>query len=65
VNLSEYPYIVKVGSLRAFLTGIPGTGEPPKVTTEYIESLGFKSKNDRPILTSEVCKFSRPRGPTY
>ena len=55
MNLSEYPYIVKVGSLRAFLTGIPGTGEPPKVTTEYIESLGFKSKNDRPILT--ILKF--------
>ncbi len=47
--MPRYPYIVKVGSLREFLKNIPSTGVPEKLTKEKLDSLGYKSSNDRPI----------------
>lgn len=49
--LSDYPYHVNPPNLKKFLEHIQGAGVPPKVTIQYIESVGFKSKNDRAILT--------------
>lgn len=38
-------------AISKFLTHIQGAGVPPKMTLQYLESVGFKSKNDRPLIT--------------
>jgi hypothetical protein len=48
--LADYPYHVNPPNLRKFLEHIQTSGVPSKVTIQYIESVGFKSKNDRAIL---------------
>lgn len=53
--MARYPYILRTGSIKSFLEKIPSVGIPDKVTLRYIYSLGFKSRNDRPILP--VLKF--------
>jgi hypothetical protein len=53
--LTDFPYAFKVSSLRDFLKKIPELGPPTKITVEYLESLGYKSKNDRAIIG--VLKF--------
>lgn len=50
-----YPYIIKISSLRDFLRKIPIIGVPEKLTLKVLESLGYKSKNDRPIIP--ILKF--------
>jgi hypothetical protein len=47
--MAEFPYTPKISSLPPFFAKIQTVGVPPKVTVKYIESLGFKSKNDRYI----------------
>jgi hypothetical protein len=42
---------VKSGSLRDFLKKLPTMGVPEKFTIKHLESLGFKSPNDRPIIS--------------
>ena len=53
--MPDYPYAFKPSSLRDFLKKIPDLGEPSKVTQEYLESVGYKTKNDRALIT--VLKF--------
>ena len=53
--MPDFPAVHKVGSLRKFLKDIQTAGEPAKVTIDFLESLGFKSKNDRSIVT--VLRF--------
>ena len=53
--MADYPYIPNYGNLKKFLAHIQTAGKPPKVTTKYLESVGFKSKNDRPIIA--VLKY--------
>src|SRR2546428_11144329 len=48
--MERYPSIQNVGSLRNFIKQIPTLGVPPKVILQYLESVGLKSKNDRPII---------------
>ena len=47
--MAEFPYTPKHSSLTGFLGKIQTISKPDKVTLKYIESLGFTSKNDRPI----------------
>jgi hypothetical protein len=47
---ADFPYLTNPASLRKFLEKIRTVGVPAKVTIAYLESLGFKSTNDRPIL---------------
>src|SRR5438093_7552813 len=49
--MERYPSIQNVGSLRNFIKQIPTLGVPPKIIQQYLESVGLKSKNDRPIIT--------------
>ena len=51
----NYPYHVNTANVKKFLEHVQTAGVPPKVTFQYITSVGFKSKNDRAILT--VLKF--------
>jgi hypothetical protein len=55
INLGKYPYIQNTGKLREFLEKIPKMGVPPKITTRSLPTLGFKSTNDRPIIS--ILKF--------
>jgi Family of unknown function (DUF5343) len=47
---ADFPYLTNPASLRKFLEKIRTVGVPGKVTIAYLESLGFKSTNDRPII---------------
>lgn len=48
----NYPYHVNPTNVKRFLEHIQSAGIPPKVTFRYITSVGFKSTNDRAILTA-------------
>jgi hypothetical protein len=52
---AEFPYINNPASLRKFLEKIRTVGVPDKVSIVYLNSLGFKSTNDRPIIP--ILKF--------
>ncbi len=53
--MADYPYTPNYGNLKKLLTTIQSAGVPGKVTGRYLESLGFKSKNDRSMIA--VLKF--------
>jgi len=53
--LSKYPYILNTGKLKKFLEIIPKIGVPPKINTNTLPTLGFKSAADRPIVN--ILKF--------
>ena len=50
-----FPYTVKTGSLKDFIGKIQITNIPARVTSKHLESLGFKSTNDRAIIS--ILKF--------
>lgn len=54
-SMAEYPYVLTQGRLKQFLSKIQTTGTPSKVTHKWLESIGYKSKNDR--LFVGVLKF--------
>ena len=49
--MAEFSSTQNTGNLVKFIDGIPSRGIPPKITIEHLQSLGFKSTNDRSILT--------------
>jgi len=51
----NYPYHVNAANLPKFLEHVQSSGVPAKVTAQYASSVGFKSSNDRAIIT--VLKF--------
>ncbi len=48
--MPEYAYTKVLGKLREFLGKVRTLGVPPNLTIRWLESIGFKSKNDRSIL---------------
>jgi hypothetical protein len=50
-----YPYHVNTANVKRFLDHIQSAGVPDKVTFNYVESVGFKSSNDRALIT--IMKF--------
>lgn len=48
---AEFVYITNPAKIPLFLDKIRAAGKPEKVTLKTIQSLGFKSINDRPLLT--------------
>lgn len=44
-------YVNNVGNLAKFLDAVRTAGIPERVTFEFLKSLGFKSSNDRPIIS--------------
>jgi len=53
--MADFPQLQNTGNLQDYIKGIPSRGVPEKVTRQHLESLGYKSKNDRPI--PNVLKF--------
>src|SRR6266403_3086074 len=47
---AEFVYITNPAKIPLFLDKIRTAGKPNKVTLQTIQSLGFKSVNDRPLL---------------
>src|SRR5205809_6999310 len=48
---AEFIYMPNPARIAPFLEKIRAAGKPDKVTFQVIQSLGFKSTNDRPLLT--------------
>lgn len=48
--MADVPYSPNPASIGRFLDHIQDSGTPPKVTTNYLEGVGFKSKNDRYLI---------------
>lgn len=53
--MANYPYTLNTGKLTGFLKHIQKASVPDKVTQTYLSSAGFKSTNDRAIIS--VLKF--------
>lgn len=49
--MAKYPYVNVPTKLKKFLEHIQTAGVPEKVTRKYLEQVGFKSKNDRAIIS--------------
>jgi len=49
-TMPEFPYTPNPPNVARFLDLIQQSGVPGKVTTAYLESVGFKSKNDRYLI---------------
>ena len=49
--MADLIYATNPSSIVRFLQHIPTAGRPDKVTVRYLESVGFKSKADRYIIT--------------
>ena len=48
--MGEYVYTLVPANLKSFLEKIQSAGIPEKLTTKVLESLGFKSKNERVFI---------------
>lgn len=48
--MATFLYLTNPARLKQFLKKIQHTGKPKKLTRRNLEGLGFKSKNDRPII---------------
>lgn len=48
--MADYPYCTVPGKLSEFLGKIQTLGVPDKVTTKWLPTIGFGSKNDRSII---------------
>jgi hypothetical protein len=49
--MAEFSSTQNTGNLIKFIEGIPSRGIPPKITIEHLVGLGYKSPNDRSIVT--------------
>jgi len=48
--MAGYSYTVVPGKLKDFLGKLRSVGVPSKITTKWLESIGYKSTNDRSML---------------
>jgi hypothetical protein len=48
--MADFPYTTVPGKLKALLTKIREVGVPPKVTVQWLKSIGFTSSNDASLL---------------
>jgi hypothetical protein len=53
--MAGYPYILVPNKLKEFMNHVQAAGMPLKVTRDYLKSAGFKSNNERAIIT--VLRF--------
>lgn len=49
--MAGYVYITNPAKIGKFLKTIQKAGVPQKLTSRHLEALGFKSNNDRPLIT--------------
>lgn len=49
--MASFPYTMSTGSIPKFFKHVRDAGVPSKVTGNYLESVGFKSSNDRQLVS--------------
>src|SRR6185295_4648946 len=49
--MAELLYTPHPASIPKFLRHVQSAGVPEKLTTRYLETVSFRSKNDRPLIT--------------
>jgi hypothetical protein len=49
--MAEYPYTTVPGRIKSLLLKMREVGIPTKATQQWLKSIGFKSSNDRSLLT--------------
>ncbi|MDH7577642.1 MAG: DUF5343 domain-containing protein [Bacillota bacterium] len=49
--MGDFPYTTVPGKISDLFAKIKQTGIPPKVNLQWLQSVGFKSSNDRSLLT--------------
>ncbi len=63
--MPDFPYIQTTGRMKDFFTKIPSVAAPDRVTINWLSSVGFKSKNDRPMIgVLEFIGFTASKKPT-
>ena len=61
--MATFVYMSTSASIRKFLQAIQMAGVPDKLTLRHLESLGFKTKNDRALLSiMKAIGFVSPTG---
>lgn len=48
--MADFPYLANAASIKQLVSKIHGVGKPTKVTQKWLESIGFKSKDDRKLI---------------
>jgi hypothetical protein len=48
--MADIPYLTKTSTITDFLTHLQGAGVPERVDKAYLDSVGFTSSADRPII---------------
>lgn len=48
--MADFPYITNAAKLKKFFDQMPSMAVPDNITIKVLESLGYKSRNDRPII---------------
>lgn len=49
--MADFPYMTNPSVIKKFLEHVQKAGVPERVTQQYLEQSGFKSKNDRPLIS--------------
>jgi len=49
--MASYPYVVVTGKIANLFSTIQTSGKPDKISLKWLESVGFKSTNDRQFLS--------------
>jgi hypothetical protein len=63
--MGDFPYTTVPGKIADLFTKIKQTGIPPKLNPQWLQSVGFKSSNDRSLLTVlRIVGFADSDSPT-
>ena len=63
--MPDFPYMQTTGRMKDFFSKVPSLAAPDLVTIKWLSSVGFKSKNDRPVIgILEFIGFTASKKPT-
>ena len=63
--MTDFPYMQTTGRMKDFFSKLPSVAAPDLVTIKWLSSVGFKSKNDRPVIgILEFIGFTASKKPT-
>ena len=63
--MPDFPYMQTTGRMKDFFSKLPSLTAPDLVTIKWLSSVGFKSKNDRPVIgILEFIGFTASKKPT-
>ena len=63
--MPDFPYMQTTGRMKDFFSKLPSLAAPDLATIKWLSSVGFKSKNDRPVIgILEFIGFTASKKPT-